>query len=289
MKGLLYLALGALLGSNLAQAQTDFYGLNYGVNPDACPTVDSLKSDFSKLKQYTNRIKTFSLSACNQGDLALQATEELGMRMYLGMWIDRPDTFDQEMNALNNVLAKHNLSNVDGIVVGSEVLYRGDTDAASLVNYINKVKALVKPKGIKVTTADVYYKIPPEVVQAVDFVTMNAFPYWEGVTVDQGANTLMEHYQSVISIAQGKPVIIGETGWPSEGANFGASVPSPANQHTYLQQVLCRVKQQNINMLWFSAMDEPYRAGVEGHWGLLDSTRQLKTNIPPSVLKTPCQ
>ncbi|KAF7728022.1 hypothetical protein EC973_006787 [Apophysomyces ossiformis] len=230
MKGLFYFALSILAGSYFVQAQNDFYGLNYGVNRDACPTLDNLKRDFSTLKQYTNRIKTFSLSVCNQGDLALQATQALGMRMYLGMWIDRPDTFQQELDALNAILAKHDLSNVDGIVVGSEVLYRNDADVASLVDYINKVKTLVKPKGIKVTTADVYYKFPPEVVQAVDFITMNAFPYWEGVAVEQGASTLMDHYQYVVGIAQGKPVIIGETGWPAEGANFGASVPSPANQ-----------------------------------------------------------
>lgn len=104
--------------------------------------------------------------------LALQATQDLGMRIYLGMWIDRPDTFDKEMNALKNILANNDVSNVDGLIVGSEVLYRGDTDPQSLANYIKQVKELAAPHGIKVATADVYYKFPSVVVEQLDFLMM---------------------------------------------------------------------------------------------------------------------
>lgn len=65
--GSLIAAVGALGFFQLANAQT-FYGLNYGINENSCPTVDSLKSDFNVLKPYTNRVRTFTLSVCNQGD-----------------------------------------------------------------------------------------------------------------------------------------------------------------------------------------------------------------------------
>ncbi|CEG78766.1 hypothetical protein RMATCC62417_13323 [Rhizopus microsporus] len=110
---------------------------------------------------------------------------------------------------------------------------------------------------------------------------MNAFPYWEGVTADQGANTLMQHYQSVVSVAQGKPVRISETGWPTAGDNFGASVPSAENQRLYLSNVLCQTRQKNIDMIWFSALDEPYKAGVEQHWGIMNSDGSLKSALSP--------
>ncbi|CEG75521.1 hypothetical protein RMATCC62417_10549 [Rhizopus microsporus] len=274
----------ALLGLfSLAVSATDvFYGLNYGINTNACPSLDQLKADFTKIKQYTNRVRVFSLSPCNQGQLALQAANALGMNIYLGMWIDRPDTFASEMQALTNIInSGESLSRVDAVIVGSEVLYRNDTDANTLAQYIQKVKALVKPKGVSVTNADVYYKFPPVVVEQLDFLMMNAFPYWEGVTADQGANTLMQHYQSVVSVAQGKPVRISETGWPTAGDNFGASVPSAENQRLYLSNVLCQTRQKNIDMIWFSALDEPYKAGVEQHWGIMNSDGSLKSTLSP--------
>lgn len=94
------------------------------------------------------------------------------MRIYLGMWIDRPDTFTNEMNALKQILATNNLSNVDAIIVGSEVLYRKDTDPNTFANYISQVKSLVAPKGINVTVADVYYTFTDVVVKELDFVMM---------------------------------------------------------------------------------------------------------------------
>jgi glucan 1,3-beta-glucosidase len=150
-----------------------FYGLNYGINQNACPTYEQIKSDFQTIKQYTNRVRTFSLSVCNEGQMALQAANELGMNIYLGMWIDTQATFDAEMAALNSIAASgQSFSKVDAIIVGSEVLYRNDTDEQSLANYIQKVGAIVRPKGIKVTTADVYYEFPPVVVAQLDFLMM---------------------------------------------------------------------------------------------------------------------
>ncbi|KAG2215141.1 hypothetical protein INT46_006527 [Mucor plumbeus] len=277
--------LGAVAGENY------FYGLNYGVNQDACPSYENIKADFEQIKKYTNRVRTFSLSVCNEGALALQAANELGMNIYLGMWIDRPDTFNSEIAALKNILAnsqQQSLDKIDAIIVGSEVLYRKDTDENTLANWIGTVGDLVKPKGISVTTADVYYEFPPVVVEKLDFLMMNAFPYWEGVTADQGASTLMDHYDSVVQKANGKPVRISETGWPSSGGNFGASVASPANQKLYLSNVLCVTRQRNIDLIYFSARDEPYKDGVEAYWGVMNSDFTLKSDLPATLLANPC-
>jgi len=265
-----------------------FDGLNYGINPDACPSLDQIKSDYKILNQYTDHVRSFSLHVCNEGQLALQASQDLCMKIYLGMWIDRPDTFEAEMNALKNIMENNVLSNIEAIIVGSEVLYRNDTDENTLANYIAEVKRYVKPTGIPVGTSDVYYKLPPVVIEQVDIVMMNAFPYWEGVTVDQGAKALMDHYDYVVSIAQGKPVYITETGWPTCGGNFEASVASPENQKKYLSDVLCETRRRGITLLWYSALDQPYRGGVEGHWGIMDSNGHLKSNLSPSILENPC-
>ena len=102
----------------------------------------------------------------------MQATQELGMELHLGMWLDRQDTFDLEIQALKDLLAKYDLSNVNSIIAGSEVLYREDTDENTLTNWIKEVKQLVEPKGTPVTNAETYNKLSPEVISAVDFVSM---------------------------------------------------------------------------------------------------------------------
>jgi exo-beta-1,3-glucanase (GH17 family) len=56
--------------------------------------------------------------------------------------------------------------------------------------------------------------------------------YREGVAVDSAVTTLFNHYDYVESIAAGKLVVIGETGWPTHGSNFGSAVASVPNQET---------------------------------------------------------
>lgn len=104
--------------------------------------------------------------------MAVQAAKNAGVSIYLGMWVDRPDTFDLEMKALQNLLDNSDLSGVEAIIVGSEVLYRKDTDAATFIDYIKKVKELVGPKGIQVTSADVYYELTGDLIAELDFVMM---------------------------------------------------------------------------------------------------------------------
>ncbi|KAI9256362.1 glycoside hydrolase superfamily [Helicostylum pulchrum] len=266
-----------------------FYGLNYGINPEACPSYEQLKSDFAKIKEYTNTVRTFSMGTCDEGQLALQAANELGMDIYLGMWIDSAATFDAELAALDKLVHNNqNFERVKAVIAGSEVLYRKNTDADTLAAYIHKVGLLARPKGIKVTTADVYYEFPPVVVAELDFLMMNAFPYWEGVTAPQGGTTLIDHFNSVVEgRALGKPVRISETGWPSDGGNFGASVASPENEKLYLSNVLCLTRQKGIDMIYFSAFDEPYKAGVESHWGIMHPNGTLKAPLSLQLLQNP--
>lgn len=150
-----------------------FYGLNYGINADACPTYESIKQDFVKIKEYTNTVRTFSIGTCNLGQYTLQAANELGMNAYLGMWIDSAATFEAELAALEQLVRNNeNFGSVQGLIVGSEVLYRENTDADTLASYIHKAGLLARPKGIKITTADVYYEFPPVVVAELDFLMM---------------------------------------------------------------------------------------------------------------------
>ena len=72
MKSSLITLFGAALAASIpmmASATGDvFYGLNYGIDQNNCPTLDKMKQDFALIQKYTNRVRTFSLHICNQGE-----------------------------------------------------------------------------------------------------------------------------------------------------------------------------------------------------------------------------
>lgn len=105
----------------------------------------------------------------------MQATQAVGLRLYLGLWVG-PDAnaFEAEKNKLIEMTKSYNFNNVDGIVVGSEALYRGDVTPQILEGYISQVQQALTAAGLSVpvATADVYYKFDPLVVAKIDFLMM---------------------------------------------------------------------------------------------------------------------
>ncbi|KAI8099302.1 glycoside hydrolase superfamily [Halteromyces radiatus] len=267
-----------------------FYGLNFGIDQNNCPALQHYIDEFNQIKTYTNRVRSYAMAVCNEGELALKASQSTGMNIYLGMWVGRSDTFESEFNGLQQLVNSGvSFKNVDAIIVGSEVLYRNDATPQTLANYIGRVANLVHPLGVKVTTSELYSQIYlSPVVDTVDFLMMNAFPYWEGVQIDQAVAKLFEHYDAVANRVNGKDIKISETGWPSLGANFQASVPSPDNQRTYVKGVLCEAQKRGVDVLYFSAMDESYKSGVEGSFGIMDANYHLKAPITMQDLSQSC-
>ncbi|ORX48058.1 glycoside hydrolase [Hesseltinella vesiculosa] len=271
----------------LVAATTPFYGLNFGIDQGNCPGIEHYTQLFKGLQNYTGRVRSYTTSVCEQGQLTVQAAQQTGMKVFLGMWIDRPDTFERESAALKKIL-QGNTQAIEAIIVGSEAVYRNDTDVPTLVNYIKAVKQMASPHNIPVTTSEVYFKIDPPVVDAVDFISFNAFPYWEAVSIDKAVNTFIDHYKLVSSNAKGKKVVVTETGWPSGGAAFGAAEASPDNSRQYLKGILCWAQKNDISLFYFSATDEPYKGGAEGKFGVLDANMNIKQPITSSDLENPC-
>ena len=58
-------------------------------------------------------------------------------------------------------------------------------------------------------------------------MTVNQFPFWEKVKVEDAVDQFQTRIQKLLDIAGSKQVIISETGWPSGGENKNGSVASP--------------------------------------------------------------
>src|SRR2546421_610793 len=119
---------------------------------------------------------------------------------------------------------------ITSVVVGNEVLLRGEMTTADLVSTIRSVKSQV---AVPVTYADVweYWLRNREVYEAVDFITIHILPYWEDFPIR--AKFASSHVDSIrrrMAVAfPGKEILIGETGWPSEGRMREGALPSRTN------------------------------------------------------------
>jgi glucan 1,3-beta-glucosidase len=154
-----------------------------------------------------------------------------------------------------------------------------------LAAIIRGVKAQV---DVPVTYADVweYWLRNREIYDAVDFITIHILPYWEDFPIR--AKWAAAHVDAIrrrMAVAfPGKEILIGETGWPSQGRMRDGALPSRTNQARVVSEILDLAKQENFRVNLIETYDQPWKRQLEGtvggYWGLFDSVwRALK--YPP--------
>ena len=168
---------------------------------------------------------------------------------------------------------------ITAVVVGNEVLLRGEMTAADLAATIRSVKSQVK---VPVTYADVweYWLRNRDVYDAVDFVTIHILPYWEDLPIR--AKYAAAHVDSIrkrVAVAfPNKEILIGETGWPSAGRMREGALPSRANQALVVSEILSLAKREKYRVNLIEAYDQPWKRQLEGtvggYWGLIDAEQR---------------
>jgi len=254
---------------------------------DQSPLVDTthieawqIEEDLAKLARLTGCVRTYSIE--NGLDQVPAIAERLGLKVLQGLWLGS----DRRKNRLQIdgtvALAKRHAGVMSGIVVGNEVLLRGELGAPEIAAVLGEVKAAT---GMPVTYADVweYWLRNRDLAAAVDFVTIHILPYWEDFPIpaaDAAAHVDAIRGQVAVSFP-GKEILIGEVGWPSEGRMREGALPSPSNQARVLAEVMARARAGNYRVNLIEAFDQPWKRRLEGtvggHWGLFDSeARQPK-------------
>lgn len=228
------------------------------------------------IKPYTKWVRSFS---CTEGNEFIpQVAHEQGLKTMVGAWIGSDKTQnDKEIEGLIK-LAKAGF--VDIAVVGNEVLLRGELTEKEVLAYIRKVKEVLP--NIPVGYVDAYYQFSehPQIVDACDLVLINCYPFWEGCNIDHASVYLKQMVTLAKHAAKGKPVIISETGWPSQGDQVKEAVPSPENAMKYFINVNNWVQTEEVEMFYFSSFDESWKERYEGNvgqrWGIWDKNEILK-------------
>ena len=133
--------------------------------------------------------------------------------------------------------------------------------------------------------------LQPELVEQVDFITLHLLPYWEGVALEVAVDDALARYEQVRRRFPGKPIVIGEVGWPSAGNPVKQAHASPAAQAVFVRQFVARAEAMKLDYFLMEAVDQPWKQATEGtvgaHWGLLDAQRQPKFAFDGTVLADP--
>ena len=247
-----------------------------GQQPGDIIGAEQIRKRLLILKEYSSWVRTFS---CTEGnELIPQIAKELGMKTLVGAWLGSDKEKNEEEIAGLIKLAKDGF--VDVAAVGNEVLYRHDLTDEELLEYIHRVKNEIS--GVPVGYVDAYYEFPakPAITEACDILLCNCYPYWEGTSIDDSFNHMRQMFQNVVNVANGKRILITETGWPSNGESLRGAVPSHENALKYFINTQLWSQDHNIEIFYFSSFDESWKKGAEGevgaYWGVWDSNGKLK-------------
>jgi exo-beta-1,3-glucanase (GH17 family) len=258
-------------------------GLDYspfrpGQSPDtgSFPSAAQIDDDLGILEHATGRIRTYGLDNTLGNIPGLCAVH--GIECYLGAWIYNSPSGNRAFLERMVQLAP----SAKALVVGNEVLTRGDQSLDTLIGYISEMRTRT---GKNVTTAENWdvYLANPKLGDAVDFVFAHVHPFHAYIPVKDAAQFVLDKWNA-LETAFGSPVIIGETGWPTEGPAKGEAVPSIENQLTFVSDLRKLANAAGMEYFLFEAFDEPWKpAGSEQHWGVYNSIGEPKHSISSLV------
>jgi exo-beta-1,3-glucanase (GH17 family) len=248
-------------------------------------TAEQIAEDLAQLAKITDCIRTYSTD--NGLDQIPEIAARVGLKVIQGIWLSSNRQRNLARIATTIRLVKEYPATITALVVGNEVLLRGEMTTADLAATIRSVKAQV---AVPVTYADVweFWLRNREIYDAVDFVTIHILPYWEDFPIR--AKFAAAHVDAIrrrMAVAfPGKEILIGETGWPSTGRMRDAALPSRTNQARVVSEILDLAKRENFRVNLMEAYDQPWKRRLEGtvggYWGLFDSVRR-DLKYPPGV------
>jgi exo-beta-1,3-glucanase (GH17 family)/cellulose synthase/poly-beta-1,6-N-acetylglucosamine synthase-like glycosyltransferase len=242
---------------------------------DNIPSVERIRDDLRKLSTITRAIRLYS--STGGVELVPPIAAEFGLKVTVGAWIDKNnERNEREIDAAVN-LARHN-SNVIGVVVGNETIYRGEQKVDDLIELIKRVK---KSVNVPVTTGEIWniWRDYPQLAYSVDFIAAHVLPYWENFTDKQAVDQAVAMFQLLRDQFPGKRIVIAEFGWPSAGYNLRNAVPGPFEQASVLRNFVTRAEAIGMDYNIVEAIDQPWKffeGGVGPYWGILNAAREPK-------------
>ncbi|MGV1099585.1 glycosyltransferase [Thiovibrio sp. JS02] len=252
------------------------------------PSLEEIDEDLALLADKTHAIRTYTVEG-TLGEIPRLARKH-GLTVTLGIWLTSdPERNEAELASAIRI-AKENYQNVVRVMVGNEAVLRRDLTVEQIGAYLDRVR---RELNVPVSTAEPWHVWlhNKELGEHVDFITTHMLPYWEGIELDRAIDYVADHVSLLKNTFPGKPVVIGEVGWPSNGRTRHAAVASPANQAAFLRRFLARAEQEKYIYFIMEAFDQPWKRVSEGavgaYWGVYDVNRNPKFPFTSPIIKIP--
>ncbi|KAG2522725.1 hypothetical protein BBO99_00006575 [Phytophthora kernoviae] len=267
-------------------------GPDWAPDNQRCKTASEVQKDMYAIKAVSDKVRIYSLLDCNQAEFLLPAAKNAGLQVHLGIWTTNShDYLLQEKNKLASLIDSGLVdNNVIGLHVGSETIYREEITADTAISYMNEIRDYIRSRGLNtpVTIADVIdiYYGNQQLIDAVDYISVNQFSFWERADVNEGAAITLDRLKSLRQVAtqKNKKIVISEVGWSSNGEDPAASVSSPENQVKFFSDFFQMARSHNFDYYWYIAFDSQWRVtnggkAVEANFGMFKEDDSMKSNF----------
>ena len=251
------------------------------------PGPADIERDISALSGHVKSVRSYS--SLNGADLIPQAARRHGLTVTQGAWIQGiPEVDEAEIANLVRLTRHHD--NVRRVLVGNEAILRTDVTVPEQIANIERVKRQV---NVPVSTAEPWHVWldHPELVAAVDYITVHILPYWEGVPAEGAVEYALFRYDELKAKYPGKHILIGEIGWPSDGPWRRGAEASLVNQAKFLRTFFNVAARERLDYYVMEAFDQPWKRTLEGtagaNWGMWDAMRQPKFPLSGGILEVP--
>lgn len=251
------------------------------------PTLEQIARDLAVVAGTTRSVRTYTASGI-MTEVPRLAWKQ-GLTVTAGAWIG-PDMAANAHEIANLVDMARRNGNITELLVGNEAILRADVSVPALVGYLRQVRAATP---LPVSTAEPWHVwlAHPELAREVDYIAVHILPFWEGVSIDEAIDFLLERYHELERAFPEKRIVVSEIGWPSEGLTRKDAVASPVNQGLFLRRFFQVAQEQSFDYFVIEAFDQPWKAGVEGgvgaYWGLYDADREPKAVLTGMLVDRP--
>ena len=247
-----------------------------------------IAEDLATLSRLSGCIRIYSVE--NGLDKVPELAAKAGLKVILGIWIGRDILKNAALVDVAVSLANAYPETITALIVGSEVLLRGDMSAADLRKTIRAAKARI---GVPISYAEVpdFWLRNPDVTSEVDFVTVHVLPYWEDAPLraEDAAAHVADIHRQMAAAFPFKEILIGEAGWPSRGRMRSVALPSRINQARFISDLAALARREHMRVNLFEAYDESWKQQWEGtaggNWGLLDGFTRAPKYPPGSSIR----
>ncbi len=268
-------------------AKKIYHGLCFGSYDNPAQAAGSpaqneqLKTLLGRVAPYTEWLRTYSVTGGFEKVPEIARQYNPAIKIAAGAWLNEQTSkaapLDNE--EVKNLVSLAKAGKIDIAIVGNEATQNG-VGADTLINYIAYVKDQLKGLPVKVTSGLSWKEANDvRIVNACDVVLVHIYPCLVPVSVDAAVDNIKSSYVQLKNLYKGKDIIIGETGWPSEGGVYGPAVYDLASAVKYHTEMRKWAGAEGVRYFYFEAFDKPWKGSREAKFGIWDGNLNPKAGM----------